>query len=228
MKRYASKFIALILAVVMVVSSITPTALAAPSKGDKTATSEGIALSDNTKSIIKAAKAMAALNKLGKDQAEDVSAEKEAVKDGIFHNYEDNTDLSEYDISSEEMDKIVDELLEENHMESTVEVEYETDADDKVTSMSVEMDSLVAQAGEESSALTDEQREQLMGKYSQYMSYMQQNADLFGVQTPYFTNKDNVCPIGSLLAIAGIPNQYLAFGIDLSKCWLLQQLCTKS
>ena len=29
-----------------------------------------------------------------------------------------------------------------------------------------------------------------MAKYSQYMSYMQENADLFGVQAPYFTDKD--------------------------------------
>ena len=190
MKKKTCRLISLFLAVVVLFSNISTTAFASPeNNNDKVKTAEAIELSENTKSIIKAAKAMAILNNLSTDEMKDVSTEKEAVKTGIFQNYDEETDLSEYDIVSEEMDQIIKGVLEENHMESTVEVKYETDADDNVISMSVEMDSMLVMAGKETSALTDEQREELMGKYSHYLSYMEANADLFGVQTPYFTNK---------------------------------------
>lgn len=215
MKKFTSKFVAAFLSVAMVVSCITPVSLAAPNNdSSKASMNEEIVLDDNTKSILEAAKAMASYTAILEDGFEVVSDEKAAVQEGILHNYEEETDLSDFEMKSDEMDQIVEEILEENHMEDTVEVSYETDEEDTVTTMTVEMDSMVAMAGEEASGLSAEDKEKLMAAYSEYMAFMQQNADYFGVQTPYFTNKDNVCPIGSLLAIAGIPNEYLAYGLD--------------
>ena len=105
MKKWTSKLLAAMLAVVLVVTSLTPTALAAPKSESKAAASDEIVLSDNTKDLLKAAKAMAAYSELAKVETE-TSAEKDAVKDAIFHNYNEETDLSDLGISAKEMDKI--------------------------------------------------------------------------------------------------------------------------
>ena len=126
-----------------------------------------------TKSILEAAKVMASYSDLTEDGFKVESEEKEAIKEAIFHHHEEETDLSEYDMSSVKMDKLVEEVLEENHMEDTVEVTYETNDENVVTTMTVEMDSLVVMAGEEAAGLTSEQKEELMAKYSQYMSFVQ-------------------------------------------------------
>lgn len=230
MKKWTSKLVAASLAVVMVASSITPTALAAANGESKKAVSdEKFVLEDNTKDLLEAAKVMASYSELVDSlKDEKVSPEKEAVKDVIFHSYNEEADLSGYDITSKEMDKLTKEVLEENSMEDAVDVTYETDAKDQVTTVSVEMDSVVAMAAEEVAAtgLTQEQKDDIVSRYAAYQKSMvsvynpetekEENIqDLFGVQTPYFTNKDtDACPIGSLLSIAGIPNYVLEYGLD--------------
>lgn len=229
MKKWTSKLVAASLAVVMVASSITPTALAAANGESKKAVSdEKFVLEDNTKDLLEAAKVMASYSELVDSlKDEKVSPEKEAVKDVIFHSYNEEADLSGYDITSKEMDKLTKEVLEENSMEDAVDVTYETDAKDQVTTVSVEMDSVVAMAAEEVAAtgLTQEEKDELLKKYAEYQQSMisitdpetgevTNVQDLFGVQTPFFTAKDDLCPIGSLLSIAGLPDDLLAMGLD--------------
>ena len=61
--------------------------------------------------------------------------------------------------------------------------------------------------------LTEEQSQELLGMYSQYLQLYEANADIFGVQVPYNTTRDtNASPIGSLLDVAGIPEQYAQAG----------------
>lgn len=228
MKKWTSKLLAAVLAVVMVVTSFTPTALAAPKSESKAAVSDELVLSDNTKDILKAAKAMAAYSELAKVETE-TSAEKDAVKDAIFHNYNEETDLSDLGISAKEMDKITEEVLEENNMEDSVEVTYETDAAGDVTTVSVDMDSMLVNAAAEVAAatgLTQAEKDDIVARYAAYQQSMismtdpstgqETNVqDLFGVQAPYFTSKDTAaCPIGSLLSIAGIPNSVLEYGLE--------------
>ena len=123
MKKWTSKLLAAMLAVVLVVTSLTPTALAAPKSESKAAASDEIVLSDTTKDFLKAAKAMAAYSELEDSlKDEETSPEKEAVKDVIFHSFnaEEDADLSQYDISAKEMDKLTEEVLEENNMEDSI------------------------------------------------------------------------------------------------------------
>ena len=233
MKKWTSKLLAALLAVVMVVSSITPTALAAPKAENKSesAALENVVFEDRTEEILKAAKAMAVYSELVDSlKDEETSPEKEAVKDVIFHSFnaEEDADLSQYDISAKEMDKLTEEVLEENNMENSVEVTYETDAADEVTTVSVEMDSVLAMAAEEAAAtgLTQAEKDDIVARYAAYQKSMVSMTnpetgeevnvqDLFGVQTPYFTSKDtDACPIGSLLSIAGIPNSVLEYGLE--------------
>ena len=100
--------------------------------------------------------------------------------------------------------------------------------DGEVTTLSVEMDSMLVMAAEEAAAttLTQEQKDDILARYAAYQQSMitvtdpstgqETNVqDLFGVQTPYFTKKDTqACPIGSLLSIAGIPNSVLEYGLE--------------
>jgi len=228
MKKWTSKLVAAFLAVAMVVTGFTPTALAAPKSESKAAViSDKFELPDNAKSMLEAAKAMHTYSELAKKDVE-TSPEKEAIKDAIFHNFNDETDLSDLGISSKEMDKLTEEVLEENSMENAVDVTYETDANGDVTTVSVEMDSVLAQAAEETAPvpLTQEQKDDILARYAAYQQSMISMTDpstgqatdvqdLFGVQAPYFTSKDTAaCPIGSLLSIAGLPNSVLEYGLE--------------
>lgn len=220
MKSHARKLTAALLAFAMTVSSITPTALAAPgnatgSNDNVVSAGESDSLSSTAETNLASAKIIASLEDSGEDAGKSgrESTAKEAVEDAIFNSYNDTADLSDYNISSDEMDSATEEVLEENNMTSLVDVTYETDSDGNVTTADVEMDAMVAMAAEEldnSKAynLTEEQSKNLLGAYAQYVGLLEANADIYGVQLPFNTTKDtNSSPIGSLLDVAGISDE---------------------
>ena len=102
MKNQFRKFVVGLLTLAMVVSTITPAAFAAPSTttGADGNTDE-TSLSSTAETNIASANIVASLEDSG-EETEDSEA-KSAVKDAVFNNYNDTTDLSEHGISSEEM-----------------------------------------------------------------------------------------------------------------------------
>ncbi len=210
MKNQLRKFVVGLLAIAMVVSSVAPAALAVPA----TATgadenTDGTAVSSTAETNLASAKIVASLEEESND-TEDTEAEV-AVKEAVFNNYNDTTDVSEYNISSTEMESATQEVLEENNMTELVEVTYETDAADTVTTVEVKMDQRVALAADELEQnstvynFTEEQTQNLIGLYAQYTQAVEDNADIYGVQVAFNTTKDtNASPIGSLLDIASI------------------------
>ena len=219
MKKFVNKLMAGMLAFAMTVSA-PMSAMAAPENTEAAPVSEGeITLSQEAETTLAAAKALSSLNENYGDSEDGQDNAKSAVKNAIFSNYNDSTDLSRYNISSDEMDSMLDEILVEKDITSTVAVTYETDAEGDVTTTEVEMDPMVVMAAEELEEnktvynLTEEQTQELLGMYAQYLQLYQDNADMFGVQVPYNTTRDtNSSPIGSLLDVASIPEDYIEKG----------------
>ena len=211
MKNQLRKFVVGLLAMAMVVSTITPAAFAAPSTTTDTEdNSEETSISSTEEINRTSAKIVASLD--DSEEATEDSEAKSVVKDAVFNNYNDSTDVSDHSISSEEMDSATEEVLEENNMTGLVDVTYETDSDDNVTTVNVEMDNRISLAADELEEksnvynLTDEQAQNLLGLYAQYIQSLEEHADIYGVQVAYNTTKDtNANPIGSLLDIASIP-----------------------
>ena len=216
MKKHVKKLIAGFAALTMVVGSIDSTALVVwaktkESKSDKKSVKE-VTLSSTAKENLAAARIMAEINSYGKeDTVKKDSKVKKAVKKAIFNGYNDSTDLSKYNITSEKMDTTTEEILQESGLADTVSVAYDTDSDGEVTTATVEMDAMVTLAADELKEnatiynLTEAQTQELLGMYAQYIQLCEDNADMFGVQVPYNTTKDtNANPIGSMLDIASI------------------------
>ena len=216
MKKHVKKLIAGFAALTMVVGSIDSTALVVwaktkESKSDKKSVKE-VTLSSTAKENLAAARIMAEINSYGKEDAvKKDSKVKKAVKKAIFNGYNDSTDLSKYNITSEKMDTTTEEILQESGLADTVSVAYDTDSDGEVTTATVEMDAMVTLAADELKEnatiynLTEAQTQELLGMYAQYIQLCEDNADMFGVQVPYNTTKDtNANPIGSMLDIASI------------------------
>ena len=231
MKNNARKFLAVLLATAMTATTFSPTALAAAPKVTKSAASKTTTTAvakdakssqvsstidlntaglNNTEAFFKAAKALGKAKESAEDTKKVNKTAKEekaeaAVQDAILTN--DEVDLTGKKISSDTMDTATENVLEQNNMTKMVDVTYKTDDSDHVTTVNVEMDSQLALAAEEiqtqATGMTEDEKEKLLGEYSNYLAYFAQNADYFGVQTAYFTTKDtNNNPIGSLLSIA--------------------------
>ncbi|MGN0314570.1 MAG: S-layer homology domain-containing protein [Fusicatenibacter sp.] len=223
MKKYAKKLTAGFIAFAMVVSSMTPTAMvvsAAPEdSAESAASSDEITLSVTAETNLASARIISSLTEDEESSTSDYSGLKAAIKDAIFNGYNDTTDLSRYNASEEEVTATTEEVLAETNMASAVDVTYETDSDGTVTTAEVEMDPMVAMAAEELEEnatvynLTEEQSQELLGMYAQYLQLYEDNADMFGVQVPYNTTRDtNSSPIGSLLDVASIPEEYAQAG----------------
>ena len=215
MKKFMKRFMAGLLALSMTVGSYS-TAFAEPVNANDSSIDSGeLALSQEAETTLAAAEAIASLNEgySGQDDLDDITA---IVKEAIFGGSNGTIDLSRYDISAEQMDSILDELLGEKNITSTVEVSYDTDDEGKITTTAVEMDYMVAMASEELKTvynLSEEQSAELLGMYAQYLQLYEDNADMFGVQVPFNTTRDtNASPIGSLLDVASIPEEYAQAG----------------
>lgn len=215
MKKYGTKLTAGLLTVAMTASSLTP-AFAAPANTEEgTESSSEIVLSQTAQDNIAAARIISSLGNMIDSTEDEVQEEtpesklKEAIKNWIFNGFDGSLDLSRFGITSEEMDNATEEVLDETGMEGAADVTYETDDEGQVTTAEVEMDPMIVMAAEELKNvynLSEEQSQQLLGMYAQYLQLCEDNADIFGVQVPYNTTRDtNSSPIGSLLDIASIP-----------------------
>lgn len=213
MKKFVKKLTAGLLAFAMTVSTYSAAFAAPENTGDTAANTDVITISEEAENTLEAAKALSSLNaNYGSSESDQDSGAKAAIKDAIFNDYNSTTDLSRYGISAGEMDSLVAEILGEKNMTEAVDVTYDTDDEGNVTTTEVEMDPMVTLAAEELAenaqvyGLSEEQSQELLGMYSQYLQLYEANADVFGVQVPYNTTRDtNANPIGSLLDVAGVP-----------------------
>lgn len=215
MKKYGTKLTAGLLTVAMTASSLTPAFAAPANTAEGTESSSEIVLSQTAQDNIAAARIISSLGNMIDSTEDEVQEEtpesklKEAIKNWIFNGFDGSLDLSRFGITSEEMDNATEEVLDETGMEGAADVTYETDDEGQVTTAEVEMDPMIVMAAEELKNvynLSEEQSQQLLGMYAQYLQLCEDNADIFGVQVPYNTTRDtNSSPIGSLLDIASIP-----------------------
>ena len=222
MKKYGAKLTAGLLTFAMTASSLTPAFAAPANTEESTEGSSEVVLSQTAQDNIAAIRSMASLGNMMESTENDVQEDtpesklKDTIKDWIFNGFDGSLDLSRFSITSEEMDAATAEVLDETGMESAADVTYETDDEGQVTTAEVEMDPMVVMAAEELETvynLTEEQTQELLGMYAQYLQLCEENADMFGVQVPYNTTRDtNASPIGSLLDIASIPEEYIQAG----------------
>lgn len=225
MKKYGTKLTAGLLTVAMTASSLTPAFAAPANTAEGTESSSEIVLSQTAQDNLAAARIIGSMGNMIESTENEVQEEtpesklKDAIKNWIFNGYDGSLDLSRFGITSEEMDNATAEVLDETGMEDAADVTYETDDEGQVTIAEVEMDPMIVMAAEELKTvynLSEEQSQELLGMYAQYLQLCEDNADIFGVQVPYNTTRDtNSSPIGSLLDIASIPEEYAqAGGID--------------
>ena len=123
-------------------------------------------------------------------------------------------DLSKYNLTERKAEKLTDKSLGDDKDTDLVDVTYETDANGKVTTMSVEKDDTYAYALEEIEELAadDADEDDGSGKtktevgqaYNDLMDFYElpDNQEYLGIATPYFTSKDSKGgPVSSLLSL---------------------------
>ena len=136
-----------------------------------------------------------------------------AIQEALYTNT-DEVDLSKYNLTERKAEKLTDKSLGENKDTNLVDVTYETDANGKVTTMSVEKDDTYAYALEEIDELAadDAGEDDGSGKtktevgqaYKYLMAFYESpdNQEYLGIATPYFTSKDSKGgPVSSLLSL---------------------------
>ena len=136
-----------------------------------------------------------------------------AIQEALYTNT-DEVDLSKYNLTERKAEKLTDKSLGENKDTNLVDVTYETDANGKVTTMSVEKDDTYAYALEEIDELAadDAGEDDGSGKtktevgqaYKDLMAFYESpdNQEYLGIATPYFTSKDSKSgPVSSLLSL---------------------------
>lgn len=222
MKKYGAKLTAGLLTFAMTASSLTPAFAAPANTAEATESSSEIVLSQTAQDNIAAARIIGSMGNVIESTEDEVQEEtpesklKDAIKNWIFNGFDGNLDLSRFGITSEEMDNATAEVLDETGMANAADVTYETDEEGQVTTAEVEMDPMIVMAAEELKTvynLSEAQSQELLGMYAQYLQLCEDNADIFGVQVPYNTTRDtNSSPIGSLLDIASIPEEYALAG----------------
>ena len=222
MKKYGAKLTAGLLTFAMTASSLTPAFAAPANTEESTEGSSEVVLSQTAQDNIAAARIIGSMGNMIESTEHEVQEEtpesklKDAIKNWIFNGFDGSLDLSRFGITSEEMDNATAEVLDETGMEGAADVTYETDSEGQVTTAEVEMDPMIVMAAEELKTvynLSEEQSQELLGMYAQYLQLCEENADMFGVQVPYNTTRDtNASPIGSLLDIASIPEEYIQAG----------------
>ncbi|MGM9649992.1 MAG: hypothetical protein ACI3XY_08540 [Butyricicoccaceae bacterium] len=115
-------------------------------------------------------------------------------------------DVSEYNTTVETASNAADEVTEENS--AVTEASVGVDEDGNANVVVVEVDPVMAMAIAEanSTAYTEEEQDQIKAAYDDYFaSITGDNAQYFGVLTPYFTAKEtNGYPINALLSVASI------------------------
>ena len=136
-----------------------------------------------------------------------------AIQEALYTNT-DEVDLSKYNLTERKAEKLTDKSLGENKDTNLVDVTYETDANGKVTTMSVEKDDTYAYALEEIDELaaddageddgSDKTKTEVGQAYKDLMAFYESpdNQEYLGIATPYFTSKDSKGgPVSSLLSL---------------------------
>ncbi len=166
----------------------------------------------------------------------DYEAVKGDIEDNIFLEPEATAmDLSEYGLKAEEAEAITEQVLTENSADTLVETEVIAGADGQADVLTISRDPVLKAASEEVNELadgeggdgsqegnvpmTDEQKKQILDAYAQYQAFIDSQPEIFGVQTPFYSQKESESteekwygPLGSLLVTAGIPDVAFEMG----------------
>ena len=150
------------------------------------------------------------------------------IYSAIFRSQDNLVDMSKYNASKGTMDNLTDQVLKANNSTELVSVTYKTDeATDTVTTMEVEMDAELQAVKDELDVITfededgnkvpptEEQKQQILGFYSQYLEFNKENAQYLGLTAPLLISKENGTefgPLGSMLYIAGHTPEEVASG----------------
>lgn len=158
---------------------------------------------------------------------------KEDIAKAIFLNPETTVlELSDYSLETTEAEAATDEVLSENNAATLVETEVVEGSDGQADALTISLDPELKAVAEEVNELADgdggdgsqqgpipmdeEQRQQILSAYAAYQTYVEENPDYFGLQTPFFTQKEKNDtkwgPLGSLLVIAGISEEAIEAG----------------
>ena len=149
-----------------------------------------------------------------KKAAQPKAGSAEAAIQEALYTSTDEVDLSKYNLTERKAEKLTDKSLGDDKDTDLVDVTYETDANGKVTTMSVEKDDTYAYALEEIEELAadDADEDDGSGKtktevgqaYKDLMAFYESpdNQEYLGIATPYFTSKDSKGgPVSSLLSL---------------------------
>ena len=163
----------------------------------------------------------------------DYEAVKGDIEDNIFLEPEATAmDLSEYGLKAEEAEAITEQVLTENSADTLVETEVIAGTDGQADVLTISRDPVLKAASEEVNELadgeggdgsqegnvpmTDEQKKQILDAYAQYQTFIDSYPDIFGVQTPFYSQKETTDkwygPLRSLLVTASIPDIAMDMG----------------
>ena len=153
--------------------------------------------------------------------AADKKGVEKKIQTEIFQkNSKKSIDLSSYNLNSEEVKKVVDNVLKDNNCQSLVKYSVKTGKDQKVTTINVKMDAAFEAAVAEIDTLNEKMvkedgdstqtdpnaptKEEVIAAYAKLQKYYESNPDYFGVPMKFFYKKDSdEKPLGALAALAG-------------------------
>ena len=219
MKRNSKRFLSLFLAVPMTLSLVATPVSATPSDSAESQAQEETAAPETSEDTQDAADAAAdtagetqgdaAGAESGSSQTEtdteNTAADNAGEDTTISINLEDSLSTFTVDASKIEAPEITP-----NEMQlSEEELDAVDESDPEIATIKEELENVkVLNADGESVALTDEQIQTVLGMYSQYQTQWQENADVLGVQSPFYLmfnddGEDGLGVLGEMLCLAG-------------------------
>ena len=198
MKLNMKRLIALGLALVMVMSSLTPSYASAAKKSDDVLQVEASVVEESTVEV------------------EKVSEVESAIEEAAYSSAVVTTvEVAESAMTQEEASKVVEETFEDEAVAAFNDVTYTTDEEGMVTEITVVTDESVAKAAAEIEAVAEGDTtsqyttDQVLEMYYQLQYIYESCPMFFGVPVPYFVEKG---PINSLMSV--IAYDIIANGMD--------------
>lgn len=135
------------------------------------------------------------------------------LKEALFVSNQKMVDVASYHISSDEFQKLLDEVLKEANADELMSAAFTVDEDGYaqlvVPDVTPAMEAAIDELGSmrtTGTPLTTAQKQQILYLYNQYLTHYAANAQYLGVLDPYFISKETASelgPLGSLMVLAG-------------------------
>ena len=208
MKRNSKRFLSLFLSIPMAMSLVaTPVSATVPDGDSETTVVTDPGTQENTEETApetveepqeEAAETTTEESQEGADETASQGNTVFTVQDSLSTFTVDTSKIEAPEINVNEM-----QLTEE-------ELDSVDESDPEIATIKEELQNIkVLNADGESVALTDEQIETVLGMYSQYQKQWQDNADVLGVQSPFYLQfnddgEDGLGVLGEMLTLAGV------------------------